>query len=210
MLWFMAGEALSAGIFGEGWTRLDAADWAAALSPRHAMLAAVQPLPPLAENLPFGMTPVGMFVAFSLILAVLLNGCAILRIRAWNPSQEARPVESEADEAATDAATDVHAAPGRSRTVWDNPILWREVRTKAYGKKIIAVRLAYLAVFAICAVALFGALLAGSRAAVRQRSCLPRHSRWLLCLCWVCCSLTPWQSRPSRTNATSRRSTCYW
>jgi ABC-type transport system involved in multi-copper enzyme maturation permease subunit len=41
-----------------------------------------------------------------------------------------------------------------SREVWDNPILWREVCTWAYGRKVIAIRLAYLATFALAAVAL--------------------------------------------------------
>ena len=41
------------------------------------------------------------------------------------------------------------------RHVWDNPILWREIRTWAYGKKIILIHLVYLVVFAICTVSLF-------------------------------------------------------
>ena len=44
------------------------------------------------------------------------------------------------------------------RRVWDNPILWREICTWAYGKKIIVVRLAYLVIFALCAAAMFGLL----------------------------------------------------
>jgi len=48
--------------------------------------------------------------------------------------------------------------PARSRRVWDNPILWRETRTWAYGRRILVVRLAYLLVFAVSAVALHGLL----------------------------------------------------
>jgi hypothetical protein len=40
---------------------------------------------------------------------------------------------------------------GRTRTVWDNPIIWREIRTWAYGGKILAIRLAYLSLFALAA-----------------------------------------------------------
>lgn len=47
----------------------------------------------------------------------------------------------------------VHHAGGRSREVWDNPILWREVRTWAYGKKVLVVKFAYLAIFAFCTMA---------------------------------------------------------
>ena len=31
-----------------------------------------------------------------------------------------------------------------SRRVWDNPVLWREICTWAYGRKIVIVRLVYL------------------------------------------------------------------
>ena len=37
------------------------------------------------------------------------------------------------------------------RVVWDNPILWREIRTWAYGRKILIVRLTFLALFALAA-----------------------------------------------------------
>ncbi len=48
-------------------------------------------------------------------------------------------------------------APGpvSSRPVWDNPILWREMRTWAYGRKILVVRLAYLALFALAVAGMF-------------------------------------------------------
>ena len=49
---------------------------------------------------------------------------------------------------------DVHSAGGRVRRVWDNPILWREVRTWAYGKKILVVHLTYWIIFAVCAAVL--------------------------------------------------------
>ena len=42
-----------------------------------------------------------------------------------------------------------------TRKVWDNPILWREVRTWAYGRKILIVRLVYLLLFAIAAASLW-------------------------------------------------------
>ena len=40
-------------------------------------------------------------------------------------------------------------SPGPTRAVWDNPILWREIRTWAYGRKMLAIRLAYLLLFAL-------------------------------------------------------------
>jgi ABC-type transport system involved in multi-copper enzyme maturation permease subunit len=50
----------------------------------------------------------------------------------------------------------VHAPPGRSRDVWNNPVLWREVRTWAYGRKVLIVHLAYLALAGFAAAALVG------------------------------------------------------
>ena len=45
--------------------------------------------------------------------------------------------------------------PGSSREVWDNPILWREICTWAYGRKVAAIRVAYLFFFAMAAVGLY-------------------------------------------------------
>ena len=41
----------------------------------------------------------------------------------------------------------LHAAPGKKREVWDNPVLWREVCTWAYGRRALLVRIGYLALF---------------------------------------------------------------
>jgi hypothetical protein len=43
----------------------------------------------------------------------------------------------------------------RTRHVWDNPIIWREIRTWAYGRKILFIRLAYLLLFALAAGSLY-------------------------------------------------------
>ena len=41
-----------------------------------------------------------------------------------------------------------------SREVWDNPILWREVRTRAYGRKLIVIQLAYVAMWLMAGIGL--------------------------------------------------------
>jgi len=50
-------------------------------------------------------------------------------------------------------ATTWRAAKKRrpSREVWDNPIIWREIVTWAYGRKTLVIRLAYLLLFALAA-----------------------------------------------------------
>ncbi|MGQ9505073.1 MAG: ABC transporter permease subunit [Thermogutta sp.] len=48
----------------------------------------------------------------------------------------------------------LHAAPGEAREVWDNPVLWRELRTWAYGRKILIVRLVYILLFCLAVLGL--------------------------------------------------------
>jgi hypothetical protein len=72
----------------------------------------------------------------------------------------------------------------RSRRVWDNPILWRETRTWAYGRRILIVRLAYLLVFTVSAAAVYGLLHAEGRVA-RADVALPLAPLFMLSLVLV-------------------------
>lgn len=49
----------------------------------------------------------------------------------------------------------LHAAPGVARDVWDNPVLWRELCTWAYGRKILIVRVVYVLLFCLAAAGLY-------------------------------------------------------
>ncbi len=89
---------------------------------------------------------------FSLVMLAacgLLNGFGVRKLRAWNPSgepvmQRETPTAAELDEAvAAEKRRAAHAAPGAAREVWPNPILWREVRTLAYGRRPLLVKFAY-------------------------------------------------------------------
>jgi ABC-type transport system involved in multi-copper enzyme maturation permease subunit len=162
MLWLLVGEAIAAGVFGTSWSGASAGEWAEAISPVRAILAAARPrvgVEPMLREIPILGSSTRVFLMLAAGLAVLLNAIAIARVRVWNPTREARPqTQEQSEEAAIADATEdantrrsVHAAPGRTRQVWDNPILWREICTWAYGKKVIAVRVAYIAVFTACA-----------------------------------------------------------
>lgn len=48
----------------------------------------------------------------------------------------------------------ISAAPGKVREVWDNPIIWREICTHAYGRKTFIIRLVYFLLFAMSIYAL--------------------------------------------------------
>jgi len=170
VLWLLGGELIGAGVFGQQWAGLSADHWAVALSPLRAIFAATRPLENFAQSdvtPTWWQTPVNLFLIFSIAATVLINFWAIARVRVWNPMQETRQrlQESESDDVAAELL-DVTTVP--SRRVWDNPILWREIRTWAYGKKIVVVRLAYLVIFAICAVAMLLAL--GDSAGLFSRS----------------------------------------
>ena len=56
----------------------------------------------------------------------------------------------------------LRTAAAGSREVWDNPILWREVCTWAYGRKVAIIRVAYLLLFAMVFAALYSAVSSGA------------------------------------------------
>jgi ABC-type transport system involved in multi-copper enzyme maturation permease subunit len=97
------------------------------------------------------IAPAYGFGLMMLFLSGLLNLLAIARLRVWNPSgepimQRERPEDAEAEE--KDRAK-AHAAPGEQRAVWDNPILWREIRTRAYGRRPLLVKLSFFLVLGL-------------------------------------------------------------
>jgi hypothetical protein len=93
--------------------------------------------------------------------SVALNAWGIYKLRKWNPGGE--PImqrEGADDERNREKA---HAAPGRARRVWANPIVWREIRTKAYGNRPIVVKLAYALVLSLILYAALAPLTGGPR-----------------------------------------------
>jgi ABC-type Na+ efflux pump permease subunit len=117
------------------------------LDPFSAMQAVLEPPPPGSA----GLAPAYGYVLVMLGWSALLNGVGIWKLRAWNPSGE--PImQREGTAAAVDTANEAeevekraraHAAPGAAREVWANPVLWREVRTLAYGRRPLLVKLAF-------------------------------------------------------------------
>jgi ABC-type transport system involved in multi-copper enzyme maturation permease subunit len=134
------------------------------LEPFLALESVQQPLSVAGARL----APAYGFALAMLGLAALLNGVALLRLRVWNPSgepimQRETPLDAEAEEKDRAAA---HAAPGTVRRVGPNPILWREIATRAYGRRPLLVKLAYAVVlFFICYYALDPLVRGGERAA---------------------------------------------
>jgi ABC-type transport system involved in multi-copper enzyme maturation permease subunit len=174
VLWLAGGEIVAAGALGRGWAGLSAGDWAVVLSPWQAILAATRPSLTIVPALGPLQLPVYAFLLVAALVAVLVNLVGVAMVRVWNPSREAIPQmqpDAEDEGAARAAAISSEAARTlrRSRPVWDNPILWREIRTWAYGRKIVVIRLVYIALCMLAAVMLHGQLTGGAsltRAAV--------------------------------------------
>ena len=80
------------------------------------------------------------------------------RLRKWNPSgepiiqREGKDHDPEANltqEQLKDFRSKAHAAPGEVRGIWENPILWREIKTLAYGRRPLLVKFAFGIVLAL-------------------------------------------------------------
>ena len=167
--WLAAGEAMARGVFGAAWLGADAGVWAAGMSPWQAIQVATRPLVASQDALPYFGHALNLFLLFAAAVTLAINLAAIALVRVWNPSREARagggePAETESifglsEEAAAREraarALRAHSAGGKTRTVWDNPILWREVCTWAYGRRVLAIRIAYLALVGLAALTLY-------------------------------------------------------
>jgi ABC-type transport system involved in multi-copper enzyme maturation permease subunit len=161
-----------------------------AINPLRAVLAASRPS--IVDNWMQTAVP---FLCVMGSVGILLNLLAVFRVRVWNPSREMRPMQGEQAAGATIfAAAEVEGGlePGiraatardesrrqehvdsrvrtsnqKSRSVWDNPVLWREACTWAYGRKIVFIRIVYWILAALVAWAILSLIQSGT---IYQRS----------------------------------------
>ncbi|MBT6846136.1 MAG: ABC transporter permease [Planctomycetaceae bacterium] len=139
------------------------ADWA---SPIRGIAAVT--VPRIGDQSSWSLSdPAICFSLFAGIAALLLNLLAIIKVRVWNPTREVRSVVQDHDDVSAiwdkqlsaeeiaEASRGGHVdSIGRAATettevqatrrVWDNPVLWREICTWAYGRKILIIRIAYI------------------------------------------------------------------
>ncbi|MDA1018138.1 MAG: ABC transporter permease [Planctomycetota bacterium] len=106
---------------------------------------------------PFAGTAAGTSSSTALVavlslfgVAAVLSGVTILRLRVWNPNRSVFIPDQ------TDLTQSEAASKSRTRAIWSNPIIWREIRTRAYGRKIVLIKLAYLALAAFLGYSLIG------------------------------------------------------
>lgn len=158
------------------------------LSPLRAVWDVVQPIETMRWFGGMGVLgnailPSGIFTAVALLLALF----SVRMLRVWNPSRERRPVASEYESTETlvesaaiggsEVAGGLDSQAGSNpvaqgtigekvkvwksrepRAMWNNPILWREVKTWAYGRKILMIRIAYLLLALLVGLGLFRSL----------------------------------------------------
>ncbi|WP_339734040.1 ABC transporter permease [uncultured Gimesia sp.] len=109
--------------------------WIAGLDPFRTLYEILNPL-----SLNMGLQPVSISAWPSLIslfvLGIALKGYTVLRLRVWNPSRSVFKATPKEDKEAV-------VIKEQTRTIWPNPVIWREIMTKAYGRKIYVIKLAY-------------------------------------------------------------------
>jgi ABC-type transport system involved in multi-copper enzyme maturation permease subunit len=69
-------------------------------------------------------------------LGAAITLTTILRLRIWNPSRSITENSVKDDEAA--------GRVRQPRKVWEQPVIWREMRTRGYGRKVLVIKLAYV------------------------------------------------------------------
>jgi ABC-type transport system involved in multi-copper enzyme maturation permease subunit len=142
-----------------GWAAV-AAHWIGLLNPYRVLLGVLNPLSGRTGLEPAHVSAWDFLIVMA-AATVVINGITILRLRVWNPSRSFGGTIEAADEPAPEGtvagATPAATARGgaandaRTRTIWANPVVWREICTKAYGRKILVIKAAYVVVAALIA-----------------------------------------------------------
>lgn len=132
----------------------------ALLNPYRSLLTILTPLAHHQELDPVSVSALGSVLTM-LGLSVVLNVIAVLRLRVWNPNRHVF-VQTEEQAAASAAQT------GKFRQVWSNVVLWREIRTRAYGRKIFVIKLAYLLLAVTACLSVADVVNAGSVAGTQR------------------------------------------
>jgi ABC-type transport system involved in multi-copper enzyme maturation permease subunit len=156
VLWCVIWEPVAA-----GWFPFIPSWIATAASPLRAVWFACQPpVTEAAESMKLPAT----YTAIASFLALLLCTLSILRLRVWNPSRQVQPrlTDDEAERLASEELGTAASWKVRPpRPMWNNPVMWREIRTWAYGKKVLVIRIAYFLLAAMVGFGLFQSLQSG-------------------------------------------------
>ncbi|MFN0195109.1 MAG: ABC transporter permease, partial [Planctomycetaceae bacterium] len=145
-------QTISLGVLGlviylgliEGLLALSADRWDEAtdilmmMNPYRALLRLINPWEQQATGQALSVSaagPVGMMI----FLSAVLNLISIAYVRTWNTSHTVFEQAMKKEESQTQIARKA------TREIWSNPVIWREICTRAYGRKVILIKLIYLA-----------------------------------------------------------------
>jgi ABC-type Na+ efflux pump permease subunit len=112
-------------------------------SPYRALLNILNPL----SGSSAGSVSAVESVVLLLSVAAGLSLYTVARLRIWNPSQALKQSAQEENSTAADAGATTERRHHRS--VWNNPVTWKEVITRGYGRKVIVIKLVYVAMAAL-------------------------------------------------------------
>ncbi len=87
-----------------------------------------------------------------LTLSAAISVLTTVKMRQWNPSKEVHQSIAETPPG-LDVDESTPAPPRNHRAVWNQPVIWREMRTRAYGRRMIWIKLAYVLLSLIIAAA---------------------------------------------------------
>ena len=166
VLWLGWWQAVHAGLIFQQFYGISAQQLAGWMSPVQAIMTASKPVVGGGSGIAGLFDSTAIFVLFSFLGTLILNSISILCVRIWNPSRDVQPQTMEESPDSIFASSEssnadsaelarrghvdarIRASKARNRRVWDNPVLWREVCTWAYGRKVILIRIAYVLLLA--------------------------------------------------------------
>jgi len=174
MALFGASKVVADRVLFDRFLGISASQWGTAMNPVWAVMEAANPFPVSDASTAAIGGVVGLHVLVMAAGIIVLNTIAIVMVRVWNPSREARRGKQEEvaqEESIWGAEHDIEMQEGgqsegalspslekrrsehvdartkkiesKHREVWQNPILWRETQTWAYGRKVLIIKVIY-------------------------------------------------------------------
>lgn len=162
----LAGMISEVNVGGESSAIASSESWALAASPLRSLQAASSPMAALSAETATG---IATFVVITLLVSAILLIIGVTKVRVWNPSREVRfkmPEPETSSDASlveqTGQPKEINWKVRQPRKVWNNPVLWREVRTWAYGRKVVVIRIAFVLLFLLSAALIYSQIQDGS------------------------------------------------
>lgn len=154
LFWEGTWQAVHAGLLGTHWGKMECSALATSFSPLQAVFAAARPSFDPSHS--WWRGDLIAFIASMLGITGAILSLAAWRVRRWNPSRQVRRQQITFADPSEKKSSPAPATKKQlpSRKVWNHPILWREMQTRPYGKKMRVIIGAYWVLTALVAVGL--------------------------------------------------------